>query len=329
MTKDNAKRTRSIIFTHGDSDGVCSGSIAKSAYPDARLYFTSPVNLYDRLKLAEGFNTVIICDLAIDERTCKQLYHRLEELAKHVELIYIDHHPLPEMNWDAPWFHHDLGSCASELTYRVFKDRLDRDIRRVAIYGAIGDFCDNTPEVAKWLTDWDKRSLYFQAGTLIQALQYIGRDHDFKRSLVNPLSHDVIPSEIPGLLEFAKEASKIEEDLRMRVKEQVMTLNRLAYVVDPKGYLSKAAIYAASYGKKDVGIAAHYRRRRNAYDISIRSRSQVDMNRIIRSVAPEFGGTGGGHPVAAGARIPVDSFDAFIHELDRTIEKSERSTGTI
>ena len=63
-----------------------------------------------------------------------------------------------------------LKPAASELTYRLFEDRLDRDMRRIAIYGAIGDFCDNTPHVKSWVKDWDKRSLYFQAGTLTQAI---------------------------------------------------------------------------------------------------------------------------------------------------------------
>ena len=189
-------------------------------------------------------------------------------------------------------------------------------MRRVAIYGAIGDFCDNTPCVKSWVRDWDKRSLYFQAGALIQAILQKGKEYEFKRTLLEPLSKDVIPSNIPDLLELAREAAINEEKIRLFVKENVEILKNSAYIVNTNNSISKAAIYAASYGQRDVGIAAEYRERKGVYDLSIRSRGKVDINRILRSVAPKFGGSGGGHPVAAGARIPEDSLEVFLRAFD-------------
>ncbi|MBN2488927.1 MAG: DHH family phosphoesterase [Methanosarcinaceae archaeon] len=319
---ENEIRTDSLILTHGDSDGICSGAIAKSAYPEAHVYFTSPVNLLKKLDFVKKFKNIIICDIAVDERTHKQLYRRLDELATDCNLVYIDHHPLPHVRWDADWFYHDLSPCASELTYRVLEDRLSRDMRRVAIYGAIGDFCDDTSLIMDWTRDWDKRTLYFQAGTLIQSIFYGGRNYDFKRNLIEPLSHDTIPSMIPDLLNFARDASELEEKLRIYVKAHVKKLNNIAYIVNANGYMSKSAIYASSYGGKEVGISAEYRRRKHAYDISIRSKGFVDVNRIVRSVTKRLGGTGGGHPVAAGARVPEDSFDEFLHEFDKAIGRA-------
>jgi RecJ-like exonuclease len=307
---------KTLILTHGDSDGICSGSIAKTAYPDAYVYFTSPVNLLDKLKLIEDVETLIICDIAIDEKSCPELQKTLEKLAKVSDLYYIDHHPLPEKCEKEVWFYHDVEACSSELTYRTFEDRLNRDIRRVAIYGAIGDFGDNTSYVENWVKDWDKRSLYFQAGTLIQAILYKGRDYEFKRTLLEPLSKDVIPSNIPDLLELAREAAINEEKIRLFVKENVEVLKNSAYVMNTNNSISKAAIYAAAYGQRDVGIAVEYRERKNAYDLSIRSREDADVNRILRSLAPKFGGSGGGHPVAAGARIPENSLEAFLTAFD-------------
>ena len=113
------KSKKTIIFTHGDSDGICSGSIAKSAYPDADVFFTSPVSLSRRLEMAAGYENVIICDIAVDERACGELYQKLEKISEKQDLVYIDHHPLPEQCWDTPWFHHNLQTCAAELTYKV------------------------------------------------------------------------------------------------------------------------------------------------------------------------------------------------------------------
>jgi len=166
----NQLKAKTLILTHGDSDGICSGAIAKTAYPDTYVYFTSPVNLLDKLSLIEDVETLIICDIALDERLCSRLYPLLNEFAEKCNLYYIDHHPLLNNYGKKDWFYHDIEACSSELTYRLFEDRLNRDMRRVAIYGAIGDFCDNTPYVKSWVKDWDKRNLYFQAGTLIQAI---------------------------------------------------------------------------------------------------------------------------------------------------------------
>jgi RecJ-like exonuclease len=253
-----------------------------------------------------------------------ELFRRLNEIAENANLTYIDHHPLPKNCVKADWLHHDLTVCASELTYKVLEKRLDRDMRRVAIYGAIGDYYDNSPSVKEWLRDWDKRSLFFQAGTLIQALIYSGRDYDFKRKILLPLSNDQIPTEIPSVLRYAKEGADIEEKLRLRVRKEVKSLRNLAYVVDPDGYMSKSAIYAASYGQKSVGMAAEFRYKRNAYDMSLRSRDTVDLNKLLRRIAPQFGGSGGGHAAAAGARIPKESFDAFINEFDKAIGEEKR-----
>jgi single-stranded-DNA-specific exonuclease len=196
-------------------------------------------------------------------------------------------------------------------------------MRRVAIYGAIGDFCDNTPHVKNWVRDWDKRSLYFQAGTLIQAIIHKGKEYEFKRELLEPLSNDIIPSNIPDLLELAREAAINEEEIRFFVKENVEVLRNSAYIVNTNNSISKAAIYAASYGRREVGIAAEYRERKGAYELSIRSRGEVDVNSLLRSIAPGFGGSGGGHPLAAGARIPENSLNAFLRAFDKALGEAQ------
>jgi len=319
----NWPKTKTIILTHGDSDGICSGAIAKTAYPDAYVYFTNPVNLLDKLTFIDNVKTLIICDIAIDERKCSELHAVLKGFAEKCNLYYIDHHPLPESCEKESWFYHDIEACSSELTYRLFENRLNRDIRRIAIYGAIGDFCDDTVHVKNWIKDWDKRSLYFQAGTLTQAILHKGREYEFKRKLLEPLSKDIIPSNIPQLLELASEAANNEEKIRLFVKENVEVLINSAYIVNTNNSISKAAIYAASYGRREIGIAAEYRERKGVYDLSIRSRGEVDVNHILRSVAPRFGGSGGGHPLAAGARIPENSLNAFLKAFDKALGETQ------
>ncbi|MCZ7356305.1 MAG: DHHA1 domain-containing protein [Candidatus Methanoperedens sp.] len=306
----------SIIFTHGDCDGICSGAIVKSALPDSTIFFTSPVGLLSELNnIRERYDDLVICDIAIDEKTYPQLKIKLSELANESNVIYMDHHPLPERRYNSDWFFYDTCSTA-ELAFRIFEKNLNRDMRRVAIYGAMGDFSE-TAVVKKWERDWDKRTLYFYAGTLIQGITYAGRDYNCKRKIADALSYDMPPPEIEGLLDAAVIASRKEEEIRSLVRKSVVKLKNLAYVIDINGYMSKAAIYAASYGNALVGVSCEYRAQKHVYDISIRLRNGgVDLNTILRRVALSHGGTGGGHPFAGGARIPKRELEAFLYDLD-------------
>ncbi len=309
----------SIIFTHGDSDGICAGAIVKSALPGSIVFFTSPVGLLGELNsLTENHENIVICDIAIDEKSCMQLKKKLNEISEVSKVTYMDHHPLPKAGFRASWFYRDDCS-SSEQAYRIFEKKLNRDMRSVAIYGAMGDFSE-TAVIKKWMRDWDKRTLYFYAGTLIQGITNAGRDYDFKRRIVDALSEDIPPPRIEGLLEAALIASKKEEELKVHVREKVVKLKKLAYVIDINGFMSKAAIYAASYGNALVGVSCEHRAHKHVYDISIRLRNGgVDLNTILRRVAPEHGGTGGGHPFAGGARIPEKNLKAFLFDLDEAL----------
>ncbi|SNQ62639.1 DHH family phosphoesterase [Candidatus Methanoperedens nitratireducens] len=306
----------SIVLTHGDCDGVCSGAIVKRALDRPDVFFTSPVSLLGDLNNLTGtYDNIVICDIAIDERTYPELEEKLNELAEVSDIFYIDHHPLPVKKFSADWFYHDECSTA-EMAYTLFSRKMNRDMRRVAIYGAIGEFAE-TPVIQKWERDWDKRTLYFFAGTLIQGIIEAGRNYDYKRQILNALSLDTPPPEIEGLLDSAIVASKKEEHIMGLVREKVVRLRNLAYVVDINGYMSKAAIYAASYGNCCVGVSCEYRQHKHVYDMSIRSRGcDVDLNTILRTVAVSHGGTGGGHHFAGGARIPGKQLEAFLYDFD-------------
>ncbi len=306
----------SIIFTHGDCDGICAGAIVKSAFPGSTVFFTSPVGLLGELNSLEGSHEdIVICDIAVDEKSSRQLKDRLNELSEISRVTFMDHHPLPKTGFKAPWFYHNHCS-SSEQAYRIFEKKLDRDMRSVAIYGAMGDFSE-TEVIRNWERDWDKRTLYFYAGVLIQGITYAGRDYDYKRRIVDALSKDIPPPQIEGLLEAAVIASRKEEELKIKVREEVVKLKNIAYVIDMNGYLSKAAIYAGAYGDAHVGIACEHRSHKHVYDLSIRLRKgDADLNLLLRRIAPLHGGTGGGHPFAAGARIPEKSLKVFLDDLD-------------
>jgi single-stranded-DNA-specific exonuclease len=309
---------RTIILTHGDSDGICAGAVALAANPGSPLYFTNAVSVLSDLDQATGFDRLVVCDIAINIPTSARLKARIDDLARETEVIYIDHHPLPE-GFEAKWLISDITSSASEMAYKYFSNDLHADMSRVALYGAIGDYRDNSDSIREMVQDWDKRSLYYQAGTLSQGIEIGRRDYEFKRWLAMQLSRNVQPSDIDILAKNAIIASQLENELRKRVAEDVLSLRNVSYVMDQKACMSKAAIYARVYGHTPVGLSAEYREHRDAYDFSLRAKGDLNLNLLVSATAAKYGGSGGGHPLAAGGRVPASRLKYFLKDLDEAV----------
>ncbi|MGQ9478773.1 MAG: hypothetical protein ACUVQ0_01965 [Thermoproteota archaeon] len=173
---------------------------------------------------------------------------------------------------------------------------LDQDISRVAIYGAIGDYCDNTPMINELLNNWDKRELYLEAGILIAAIDNAGkRNYAFKKELLKYLSENKLPSLNENLVEMAVQQSRVDEEMRQVVKREVKTFGRISYVINIGWSLGKAATYARAYGNTPVGIAAE--EEDTGIDISIRSVKLRNLHRLVSRTAEKLRGVGGGIPM--------------------------------
>lgn len=303
------------IITHGDCDGICSGALVLSIYSDSKVIFSNPVRLYDSLKKIDKDETVVVCDIAINEI----LFQKMGNLFNNFKcIIYIDHHPLSSKvksqlssNIDLI---HDVECSASELTFYKFRKLINQEFSRVIIYGAIGDYLDNTRGIQDIIENWDKRTLYFQTGVLIQALELIGKNDNKKLEILKELSKNVLPSEINSLIELAIEATRREEGVRKYVKENVLKVGEIGYVLNPNGPLGKAAIYAKAYTNAIIGLAGEIKH--GKVEMSLRTHFNMDLNSILVDIAPKFGGVGGGHAKAAGAEIPYEKFQDFLRALN-------------
>ena len=308
------------IIAHGDTDGICSAAIALSAYKNAKLFFSHPTGLADDLMQVDG--DVIICDIALSSNYLDPIMKEMERIASGGnKILYIDHHPLPAKFYKRRFpgeFEHSLNSCAAVQTYNKLDKIVPKDMSRVAIYGAIGDYLDRTYEAEKLLKFWEKRELYLECGILIQAIESGGRNYDFKREVAYFLSNNKIPSSDEGLVKKAISAAIVEEDMRRRIKDLVKVVGSVAYVLDLDFSLGKSAVYANAFTEAVVGIGAESRK--GFIEMSLRTQSEaVDLNIILAVLAHRIGGSGGGHPKAAGARIPKEKFQQFISELDNLI----------
>lgn len=317
-----------VIFAHGDSDGVSSAALVTAFLEQrgwgSRVVFTHPVSLLSDLReFADECDGVFIVDVALDELRKSELMAALGELSGNRKVIYVDHHPLPS-GFAAPknvvWVH-DLCCSASELTFR-YLDSLgfDSEYSRLALYGAVGDYLDETLWVKQGMSRWDKRAVYLEAGILIQGLEGSRRDYEFKRRVVEHLADNKLPSTMSELVERSLKQAVEDENLRIWVKHNVVRYGYVAYVLNPTGSVGRAANYARIYGEVLVGIAAE--ERGENYVMSLRGNPEVDLNKILREISEVLGIHGGGHPTAAGARVKKEQFHAFLSELNKRLTSS-------
>jgi RecJ-like exonuclease len=325
-----------MILVHGDSDGISSAALAKALFPGAEVWFTRPVNLLRDLNEIEVGTMVLIFDVAISETHKEAIFRRMRELAQKDEVVYVDHHPLPErtLKKDIPatQMAHEIGVSASELTFRLLIQDPESDLDRVALWGAIADYCEGTDFVRERLNKYDRRTIYMEAGLLSQALGEAAGDYNYKREVVQALSKGVPPTEIPELVERALKATKREWEVYSYVKNHVEVDGNLAILRDlPSGSLGKAALYAMGITGADIGICT--RRDEDEIDLSIRRREgvRVDLNELLRHITTRIGGSGGGHEGAAGATIPVAIFETFLDmvkkEVAPILPREERDKG--
>jgi RecJ-like exonuclease len=309
------------IVTHGDSDGICAGAIVLHANKGARVIFSNPIKLCMTLEKIPKDEELIVCDIAINKSTSNDLVQMLKNFSSHI--IYIDHHPFPQDIQSKIKSNLTLiqsrTQCASELAYIFFEKTLSLDISRIAVFGAIGDYLDNTSKISSLLENWDKRTLYFQTGILVQALEDIGRNDVLKTEILQKLSDNVPPSGIDSLLEHAIIAFRIEEEMRIVIMEDVKKVGTVGYILEPDGPLGKAAVYARAYANAVVGVAGEIKQ--GLVEMSLRTASRIDLDLILNKIAPLFGGVGGGHAMAAGAQIPYNKFNEFLQALDSEVSK--------
>ena len=317
------------IFTHGDIDGICSGAIAFAAHRDAKIFFTHPKGLAEDLSQAKG--DVIICDIALPSDSFMDAINELIRIKDEGgRAIYIDHHPLPN-DFDPRSFpgecFHSLNACASELTFLRFQKDLDPNLNRVAIYGAVGDYMDDTYNIEKFLLKWDRAHVYLESGLLSQAIDAFGKNYDVKRGIALYLSDNRTPSSDERIVSKAISESISDEWNRKRIKELVKVSGNIAYTFGMDWSMGKAAVYAMAETEKLVGIGAEARREN--VEMSLRTETDgLDLNKLLNDVAKRLGGSGGGHPKAAGARVPAEKFLTFLEQLNASISTEIKGSTT-
>ncbi|MCP4764230.1 MAG: DHH family phosphoesterase [archaeon] len=316
-----------VILAHGDGDGICAASIVKMVpeYKEARLVFSHPSGINQDLRGVK--EDLIVVDIAIDERFYKEIYKKIEDLTiKGFSVLYFDHHKVPNINSFpiGAELIHDEEPCTSELVYRYFfgKMPMPEYADHFVCIGAICDYLDNTPFMKEIMHQYERRTLFFDAGILAQGLNGIRHNYEFMRKLVANFSRGVYPCEMSKLVNKALKITREDKMARKMVLDSYQIGEHFAWIRNPPASKSKAAHWIMADSAKIIGITVTDRMRKgiNFVDISIRGRRLVDMRKIIPSIAEKLGGTGGGHENAIGCRVSSEKLNEFLTILDKELD---------
>ncbi len=318
-----------VCISHGDVDGITSGAIGLLALPGSVFYFSRPSQIHqDLYRVAHDRpETVLISDIAVNAKRFPDIKRALESFPKRTKIIWIDHHPLERAHKKYLSSHlefvHELGPCAAELVYRHFSESLPEHALRLALYGAIGDYCDSTPFAKVQFENFDKRTLYLEAGLLVQALQEIDYRSESK-DLVRRLTLGIKPSSMDHIVSLAMSATKIEHEVFRYVQKNAKKSGHLGYVLDlpVHGYRGKTAKFAAYVTDSIVGISARTSED-HEIDMSIRRRnSDINLNKALGIILADINEShGGGHPAAAGASLLARDFPVFLERFTEYIDQ--------
>ncbi len=312
-----------MILTHADCDGMCAGAIALARFPGAGVFFTKPVSICDDIRNMEA-ERILICDIAINKAEQQKFISILA--GKKAKMMYFDHHPLSKeakkrLSGMLEVFVNDESASSSELVYRHFQKELPKEMVWPALYGAIGDYEEDTEFVRSQITSWDKRAIDFEECVISLGTKNDEfSTYDAKRNIVRTLADGRSPSEIPGLVQSATEAVKREFELYKVVKRKARTLGNIGYLTDTPsfGFRGPAALFAATTTGKPVGICVY--KREKYLDVTIRARKSLPLNRLAEEASGAVGGSGGGHESAAGAKIPFGTLDQFLKKMNELVK---------
>jgi len=315
-----------VILAHADCDGMCAAAIAQSRFTDADVFFTKPVSFLVDLKATDA-DRLIVCDIAITKHDAREILKELEQKGKRTEIYYFDHHNLPdgidESEVKAKVYVHKANVCTSELIYRHFAKDIPKERIWIALYGAIGDYDDNSPFAMEMIADWDKRALYFEVSTLIMGIKHSRFDnYDAKRSIVKTMATGGNPTDIKGLVEAAREEVGREFELYDFIKKNAEKFREIGVISNMPRFVFRgpAALFAATATESPLGICVFDRKR--YIDITARKRRQdIKLDKLMEEAAEHVGGSGGGHAEAAGARIPEGTLKEFLSQVSRLLRQ--------
>jgi RecJ-like exonuclease len=308
-------------ITHGDDvDGLTCGALLIHLF-DAVV---TPAN-YDDLEEALGglgkdVDRLFITDLNLREA----LLPLIEGIVAHASVTIIDHHPMKaslakRLRVLGVEIVHDTRDCASALVYDHFRDKLEIDAARLAAYAAVSDMFEDGPIASRLMDGMDRKFVQHEALMLSAAL---GSDQSdaFKRRLLRELSGYAYPHRIRGVVKSS--VDQLEKIVRIKetVRGRARVVGRLA-VMECGDDSSTGEVANIVMDALLVPVGMCWKDQGEMVNISLRGERRLPehLGDLVSRVSGKYGGFGGGHARASGAKVPRDRLDAFIKDIAKAL----------
>jgi single-stranded-DNA-specific exonuclease len=244
-------------------------------------------------------------------------------------VIYIDHHDISKETLQAlkkadVTLVRTIEECTSMQVYTKYKKKLPEHAAFFAAMGALTDYMENKPLASSTVSRFDRQFLMLESTALSYMISANQHDDAFLIKMVETLAKMKYPHDIKGGFDMAEKFAKKVANAVESIRESVVKLDNLAHAASSVD-LSSSMVVNFVLGSSGKPAAMVYKLKDDlkSYVVSIRGSAdcKVHLGRLTNDIAPELGGSGGGHDRAAGAVIPKANLQKFIETLNKKINQ--------
>ncbi len=306
------------LITRGNVDGIISAAMFLAAYPGSRVSFvTSPTAGGRLLALDHASTEVFLADLAIVPELEASMY----DASSRASVLAFDHHQPNRCSGEvADMLVIEEGMSAASVLYHHLG--LNGKMRKLAAIADLVEFCD-TDLLREQAAIHGQDRLDEEARILDFSWRLEIDDDLFRAQASQHLSNGAWPSEVGTI---RRRYLQVQNEQRWpralaRVESQMTILgpacvlqchdkNRSLY-----GFGTRALVHVALERGCDYAVMVNQRKMHTSVSLRGLAPDCVNLGRFVEDFTEEHGLEGGGHPSSAGARIPVETTDAFLDEL--------------
>ncbi len=297
------------IFFHNDCDGCCSAAIVlaflKQNKKNAEL-FAGDIDEENFKEFAkERVDTAIFLDFAVDQ------YPKFLEPFKNKNVLVIDHHPIQnDLNkfgflYINPRFDNpSIYKSAAEACFEICKPN---DFEWVMRVGGTGDRSLKGTEQEE------------EVAEKIDAVKAVKKEKGII-ALARFLTTCKKIEDFLYIEEYQKMKELCDKEIEKQVKKfQVSGMEDINFFQIKSPYSITSAVAKRLFDMYPDKIIIAYSESKGFYKFSGRGKAK-DIGSVFRKAAQGLG-TGGGHAVAAGAKIPVQRFGEFRRRVISFVQK--------
>ncbi|NPA86570.1 MAG: DHH family phosphoesterase [Candidatus Diapherotrites archaeon] len=315
--KELLKEKKVIIFHDTDPDGIVSGALLKKFLEENGVKVEAFARERHEVEFSPG-EAYVLADIRIDEN----ILQKAKESG--ARIYYVDHHEPVGVTKNTiilnPWFVREglpvepYKYNTALLAWLVERMNEEDDWKVAAAHWADRAEGDHTKE---WMEEMRKRYPVEEVGKVLSLPEHFPElSLDEIREKVKAAKE---PEELLRDERIERMRKIIEEEINRwkgHIEEQLKRGSRVVYLVVESPVKKLRSILASLFtfdhpevafiiGQHDDGTVS-YSMRMNAA-----GEKGVHLGEIAREAGKLFGGSGGGHPPAAGLRIPKEKEPEF------------------